>query len=285
VDPFLRETPGMETRQTAIHCEAPIRYLAREWRGHSETATIGTRETRRANTDPRTVPIRDARPLLEGPGLDLDREGFTLAKLTPGVSDFRDPAKVELAYYPQIDALMRELTGADRVFPYQHQLRTEDTSDFNNAYARFIHSDYDMENRDSTASAALRDWGVELDSEKQWEFAWYNLWQPIDWEVQQNPLAIIDSTSLDQEDMLSYYYTGSGDRFRSTMPVFNHNHRIFFFPRMQTDEIMVFKQLDTRQGVALSCPHTSFDDPTAPTDSLPRRSIETRTMCAFAKTG
>ncbi len=230
------------------------------------------------------MPILDARPLLENGGLDLDREGFVLAKLSPA-ADLRDADKVEQVYYPQIEALMRELTGADHVFPYQHQIRTEDTSSFNNAYARFIHSDYDLASPRETVEDLVTEHDLELDLDKEWDFAWYNLWQPVDWEVQQNPLAIIDATSMRDDDMITYLYTGfgAGERFRSTMPAYNPEHRIYFFPHMQTDEIMVFKQMETRAGRASSSPHTSFDDPTAPPDARPRRSIETRTMCAFAK--
>ncbi len=61
-----------------------------------------------------------------------------------------------------------------------------------------------MENRNKTATTALAEWGVELDHSKKWDFAWYNLWQPIDWEVQQNPLAIIDFTTLERDDLVGY---------------------------------------------------------------------------------
>lgn len=276
----------MKSRPQTPYCEAPIRYLGKQWKGSSESAMIGDRNSRRENTELHVVPIIDCRYQIEEETLDLDREGFRLAKMSPATSDLRDSGKVETLYYAQIEALLRELTGADHVFPYQHQIRTEDSSDFNNAYARFIHSDYGMENKEKTASSALAEWGVDLDRSKKWEFSWYNLWQPIDWEVQQNPLAIIDSTSLERDDLVGYYYTGDSDgrgqRFRSTMPIFNPAHRVCFFSRMQTDEILIFKQLETRPGRALSCPHTSFNDPSAPNDALPRRSIETRTMCAFA---
>ena len=67
------------------------------------------------------------------------------------------------------------------------------------------------------------------------------------------------------------------------MPVHREGHRFYYFPRMQTDEIMVFKQLETRSGAGLPCPHTSFDDMTAPDDALGRRSVESRAMCAFPR--
>ena len=68
------------------------------------------------------------------------------------------------------------------------------------------------------------------------------------------------------------------------MPFHSPKHRCYYFPRMQTNELIVLKQLDTRPQRASLCPHTSFDDPTAPANALPRRSIEARTLCVFPRT-
>jgi hypothetical protein len=65
------------------------------------------------------------------------------------------------------------------------------------------------------------------------------------------------------------------------MPVHREAHRFYYFPRMQMDEAIVFKQLDPRPGRAYCCPHTSFDDPGAPADAVGRRSIELRAVGVF----
>lgn len=52
---------------------------------------------------------------------------------------------------------------------------------------------------------------------------------------------------------------------------------------MRTDEILLLKCFDSaRDGRARFMPHTSFQDPTAGTDVLPRESIELRTLVFFA---
>ncbi len=48
------------------------------------------------------------------------------------------------------------------------------------------------------------------------------------------------------------------------------------------DEVLIFKQLDSRPDKAQVCPHTSFVHPDTAPDALERRSIELRMMCAFA---
>ncbi|MCZ6641999.1 MAG: CmcJ/NvfI family oxidoreductase [Gammaproteobacteria bacterium] len=262
----------------AASITAEVRYLNAEWKESEDIPSIGDRESRRANTSKLTVSINDAR----GMNLDLDTSGFVLTENNSEPADFLDATEVHSTYYPQVNEIVKKLTGADQVFITQHVVRTEDTSDFNAAYARFVHSDYSLSDLRMSRERALANYKNELDGAMSWEFAWYNTWQPFDREVQKNPLAVIDASCLAKDDMIDYYYTGFGSKGLSSMPVFNPNHRMYYFSRMQTNEMMVFKQLDTRPGRALSCPHTSFDLD-ASEDALGRRSIEVRVVCAFAE--
>ena len=254
-----------------------VRYLNPEWKYRKDIPSIGDRASRRANTSKHPVSINDAR----GMPLDLDDCGFVVTELASTVQDFHDESEVRSTYYAEIHDVMRDLTGADEVFfTPEHVVRTEDTSDFNRAYARFVHCDYSLSDTPKDREKALAKHRDVLDPAKHWEFAWYNIWQPIEREVQQNPLAVVDARSLDVDDIVDYYYTGYGKKGLTSMPVFNPNHRFFYFPLMQTNEMLVFKQLDTRSGNAMACPHTSFNLE-APENALGRRSIEVRVTCAF----
>ena len=271
---------------------AQIRYLNPVWRDSTEVPEIGDRESRRANTSKIYVVVSDARPRQEAGTLHLDTNGFVLATNASNVKDFQDTAEVEKTYYAEIESLIKSLTGADHVFISQHVVRTEDTSDFNKAYARFLHCDYSVEAPMNSAKRMLENRGISLDEGKRWEFAWYNAWQPFDRPVLKNPLTVVDAQSLAPGDVIDYRYTGFGNKEltaeksameagNSSMPIYNPDHEFCYFPNMQTSEVMVFKQLETRAGRAVVCPHTSFDDNTSPADALPRRSIEVRVMCAF----
>jgi hypothetical protein len=267
----------------AASVRAKVRYLRPEWKDSAEPARIGDRDSRRANTTPTEVDIFDARPETERDALDLDDNGFVLCELRPGVTDYRDETDVRTNYYPAVRALVKEISGADRVFMMQHLVRTESKDSFNTAYARFIHCDYSASNAKDMARRMLERNQLDPALADEWDFAWYNAWQPFDREVRQNPLTLIDATTVEDGDIVDYFYTGYGNDGRSSMPVFNAKHRFFYFPRMQTEEVMIFKQMDTRDGVAQMCPHTSFDDSTAPADAPGRRSIETRLVCAFER--
>ena len=268
---------------------AEVRFLNPEWRHRKDVPSIGDGASRRANTHKQEVVIEDAR----GMPLDLDTSGFILAEHSTAVPSFQDRATVLATYYAEIRAVVRRLTKADQVFVQGHTIRTEQTTGFNTAYARFLHCDYSLSGADARRSAVLDEHGPTLDRERHWEFAWYNTWQPIERDVYKNPLAVIDARSLDLSDVRDYWYTGPRSRPAaptpgvpanasvSSMPVFNPRQRLFYFFQMRTHEMMVFKQLDTRAGRARGCPHTSFEI-AAPPAAPGRRSIEVRTVCAFA---
>ena len=261
--------------------QTEVRYLNDEWRTRDDIPRIGDRESRRANTSKHAVSIHDARPRLVAGELDLDINGFTLLQLDSRVQDFRDDAAVKAIYYPEIEALAKQAAGASEVFITQHVLRTEDTSDFNKAYARFLHCDYSLADPRDMAARALEKQGLRPADYADREFAWYNAWQPFDNAVLKNPLAIVDAASLADDDVVDYYYTGYGNSGKSAMPMRNPSHRFYYVARMATDEVLLIKQLDTRGRRAAVCPHTSFDDPTSPPGAPPRHSIEVRMMVAF----
>lgn len=286
--------------------QAQVRYLKDEWRGRRDMPSIGDRETRRANTAKHAVAIHDARPRLAAGDIDLDVNGFALLRHCPQVGNFQDAAEVQSIYYPEIEALVKRHTGAVAVFVTQHLVRTEDTRDFNKAYARFLHCDYSLDGARAAAERVLAKRGLAPADYANNDFAWYNAWQPFDHPALCNPLALVDAASVPPEDLVDYRYTGYANARRtaaaagagnagpatgeeaeaamagkSSMPARNPAHRFYYVPNMAPDELLFFKQLDTRRRGG-ACPHTSFDDPTSPPDAPPRRSIETRLMAVFA---
>ena len=271
--------------------EAQVRYLDPAWLNRQDIPSIGDRESRRANTAKQTVAIADARAGLAAGEIGLDGNGFALFPHVSAVRDFQDDEEVKTVYYPEMEALVKRTVGADEVFITQHQVRTEDTSDFNKAYARFIHCDYSVATPRETSRRAIEKRGLRWRDYADCEFAWFNSWQPFDHQVLRNPLAVIDASSVTENDIVDYRYTGYAnarraniqgmDAGRSAMPVANPAHRFYYVSSMATDEVLLIKQLDTRPGFAKSCPHTSFDDPGSPPDAPPRRSIEVRMMATL----
>jgi hypothetical protein len=269
---------------------AKVRYLNPEWRTSDEAPSIGSRASRRANTSRWEVVIADARSLeRDGPvaaGFGLDSSGFTLRSV-----DLADDARIPTGTEPgakrapaaYVDAMLdvvRTASGADATYLFADLVRTEDRRDFNTAYARFVHCDYNARNLAAMSTNLLLRRGGEPKPGDA--YAWYNTWQPFDNVVEQNALAVLDARSLGADDIIDYRYTGyDGGGGLVAAPVYNPDHRWYYYPEMTLDEVLLTKQLDGRPGVAAQCPHTSFVDETRPADTPPRRSIELRIMAVF----
>ena len=71
------------------------------------------------------VLIRNARLTEE---LSLDWQGFQLIHQETAVRDFYDRVEVEKVYYPEIEALLKETTGAEKVVVFDHQVRNIELS-------------------------------------------------------------------------------------------------------------------------------------------------------------
>lgn len=84
----------------------------------------GTPKTTR-KFEPRSVLIRNAR-LGEEPS--LDRQGFRLVHQQTAVRDFYDREEVRKVYYPEIEVLLKEATGAEKVVVFDHQVRNIELS-------------------------------------------------------------------------------------------------------------------------------------------------------------
>lgn len=261
---------------------AKLRYVNAEWKGRTEIPRIGSRETRRANTSIQDIRIYDARPGLESGAHDLERSGFTLSRNPSACTDFRNEDHVKAVYYPEVHDLVKRITGADGVYIRSHLIRTEVPIDFNDGYARFVHCDYNIKRLDEMSEDVLAQHGVA--PQKNWDYVWFNTWQPFDNPAINNPMAFLDWESLPMDDVIDYFYTGRDYDALVAAPVYSPDHRWRYIPNMQTDEIVLFKQMDGRKDDrSIYCPHTSFDNPEAPEDAPPRRSIETRILAVFER--
>jgi hypothetical protein len=65
--------------------------------------------------------IHNARPIEDR--LSLDRQGFMLVHHHSTVTNFYDDAEVKSVYYPEIERLVKEASGAVRVVAFDHNVR------------------------------------------------------------------------------------------------------------------------------------------------------------------
>ena len=68
-----------------------------------------------------SVAIRNGREVLGE--LSLDTNGFVLTPHETAVKDFYDPEEVKSVYYPEVERLLKRVTGAERVVIFDHIVR------------------------------------------------------------------------------------------------------------------------------------------------------------------
>jgi len=227
------------------------------------------------------VGILDGRAVADK--LSLEREGFIFVHHDTKVKDFYDEVEVRSVYYPEIEQLVKETSGAKRVLVFDHTLRSADSAMREakqiSGPVRNAHNDYTEWSGPQRVRDLLRN---EADELLKRRFAVVQVWRPIRNPVQREPLAIADARSIGTKELIPssrVYPDRVGEVYHCT---FNPEHRWYYFPNMQRNEAVVFKTFDSsKDGRARWTAHTAFDDPTSPPDAPPRESIEMRTLAFF----
>ena len=229
---------------------------------------------------PHLVPIRNGR--LSHPGLDA--EGFVLRPHTTALKNFVDANEVRSTYYPEVERLVKDLTGASTVIAFDHNVRSSSKVDRSRtgAYppARFAHADYTLVSGPQRVRDLLP--YAEAAERLKRRFVLINVWRSINRPIEDDALAVCDARSLDQSDLVAtdLVYTDRIGEFYNLL--FKPAHRWHYFPRMERDEAMIFKCFDSSDSSRANCvPHSSFHDPQAPESPVPRESIEIRTVAFY----
>jgi hypothetical protein len=227
------------------------------------------------------VRIRNGRPLADG--FEFEREGFRFVPHRSRVADFADEDEIRRVYYPECEALIKEVSGAKRVVVFDHTLRTasdtqRETQKIRDIVSR-VHNDY----TEWSGPQRVRDiMGGEAEELLRGRFAIIQVWRPINHPVESHPLAICDAQTVRPETLVvneRRYPDRVGQTFAIT---YDPDQRWYWFPRMRPDEALVFKVYESlRDGRARWTAHTAFKDPAAPPHARPRESIEIRTLAFF----
>ncbi len=228
------------------------------------------------------VVIRYGRPLRDQFALEVT--GFEFIDHDTKVTDFFDVEQIKSVYYPEIEALIKEHTGASRVVVFDHTLRSGDEEARNEKKLRepvlSVHNDY----TEWSGPQRVRDLlpADEAEDLLTRRFAIVQVWRPIRNPIQSNPLAICDARTLSTDSLIASerrFPHRVGETYRIS---YDPNQRWFYFPNMRRDEALIFKVYDSEtDGRARFTAHTSFADPNTPAGAPPRESIEMRALVFF----
>jgi hypothetical protein len=246
--------------------------------------TFGPNNIRRREVgvqERRPVEIRNGRSLAGQ--FSLDVHGFEFVAHRTAMRDFFDADELKRVYYPEVEGLVRQVSGAARVVVFDHTLRSGDESEREARLVRepvlSVHNDFTDWSGPQRVRDLLPDEAERLLAGR---FAIIQVWRAINRPIQSNPLTIADARSLAASDLIAAerrYPNRVGETYRVR---YNPAHRWFYFPEMRRDEALVFKVYDSaRDGRARFTAHSSFVDPTTPPGAPPRQSIEMRTLAFF----
>ncbi|MBO6785045.1 MAG: methyltransferase [Alphaproteobacteria bacterium] len=256
---------AVDTGEKLINQTMPAGDMSRVVTGKYESHRMTIRNGRKAGAD-----------------LDLDRNGFVLTDHPTSVADFYDPDQITSVYYPEVEQLVAEKTGASRVVIFDHTVRSGDDATRKEKLVRepvrAAHNDYTEVSGPRRVREILPDEAEALLSKR---FAIVQVWRAIRNPIEADPLTMCDARTYEMDDFLTAerrYPDRVGETYRMQ---FNPAHEWYYFPRMRRDEALVFKVYDSETDRARFTPHTSFEDPTSPPNAGPRESIEVRTFAFF----
>lgn len=245
---------------------------------------------RRSMYETRRIHVFDARHLQQQP--TLIQNGFTLVKFRTVVDDLLDQNEVTSFFYKECVQIVRKLTGCESVKVTQHQYR--------NGYAG-LQADHPRSARPTPNGSEGVYGGIHSDvtpySEPDWKnlvdgrhFQVFNLWCSSDRRqtIEVMPLSLCDPASVDPIDMIcadSWNQTRHRNRLVSYRLSFNRHQQWFYFPRMESNEMLVFRQYDSKcKQPNLRCVyHGAFDDPDTRPGAPLRETIEVRVLALYDK--
>ncbi len=227
-----------------------------------------------------TMPIYNARAIADQ--LSVDRQGFALVHHRSSVMNFYDDRQFRAVYYPEVERLVKQVTGAVKVHVFDYNVRNREMARRGEKGiqepVRVAHNDYTLKSGPQRVRDLLPDEAGELLKHR---FAVINVWKPIRGPVRESPLAVCDAGSMTQRDFVEQdlrYRDRTGEVYSI---LHNPAHRWFYFPEMREDEVLLLKCYDSDPSKTRFTAHSAFEDPTSPPDAPPRESIEVRTLVFF----
>ncbi len=237
--------------------------------------------------DFRAMQVVDARGLAGT--TSVHREGFELWYAPSSVADFHDAPAVVGTYHAECAALACAATGGSSAIVFDHQVRQREAGRPPLTFGRGggsrpggvgrVHNDYSEASGRRRLGLVLRDAAL---ASRVRRFCIVNVWRSIRGAIVDTPLAVCDARSVSRRELVAgeiRYADRQGEIY-----LFRHSpaHRWYYYPGMDRDEALVFKQFDSQVGgVARFTPHAAFDLPDIPADAPLRESIEARCLVLF----
>jgi len=242
-------------------------------------------EGRNWTKEPHDVQIENLRGKEDS--VTLDVHGFQFFKGSSTHKSFSNEEEVKAEYYPESIELVKKITGASRVVPFDHTVRRRRPDEVDDGPTK--RQPVPLVHVDQTPSSSARRVTMHTSPEEapqllKKRFQIINLWRPIGRPAYDWPLALCDFTSIDYKRDLIPTTLKYPDRDGETFGVqFSENHRWKYLRGITEDEFLLIKCYDSQEDgkTALLTPHTAFQDPSTPPDAPLRESVELRLLVFY----
>ncbi|PYH49362.1 uncharacterized protein BP01DRAFT_400732 [Aspergillus saccharolyticus JOP 1030-1] len=211
----------------------------------------------------------------------LDGAGFQFHRHVSAETEFVDEAQIHRVYYPEVDALIKEVTGATRTFIFDHTIRRPTRESSNSSSSSALRSPVFQVHIDQSFPAALERVRFHLPDEAdvllQGRYQIINVWRPLK-PVRRDPLALAAAHTVADADLIPIkliYPHREGE----TYSVRANLATKWYYRHAQTpDWVTLIKCYDSKtDGRARRVPHSAFEIPGTEHEE-PRESIEVRVL-------
>ncbi|UNI18461.1 hypothetical protein JDV02_004729 [Purpureocillium takamizusanense] len=210
----------------------------------------------------------------------LDGNGFQIYSREANEKAFLDDDAIKSGYYRETEQLLKEATGASRVFIFDHTIRRKlpdagPGTRTSRGPVQRVHIDQSYSAALSRVSHHLPDESEEL---LKGRVQIINVWRPIK-TVERDPLALAEASSVAESDLVVTELIYPNRRGETYAVRYNDGHKWFYKSGLSTDEVILIKCFDSKtDGRARRVPHTAFEDSGASPDAPARESIEVRAL-------
>ncbi|MCJ1359294.1 MAG: hypothetical protein MMC33_009295 [Icmadophila ericetorum] len=205
----------------------------------------------------------------------LEKNAFaTISGVSSEEKDFSDDEHIKNVYYPEVEKLLlNHVDGAQRIFLFDHTIRRTNPAA---PRAPVLRAHIDQTPYSAQQRVELH-MGSEAPELLQGRYRIINVWRPINGPVQSHPLAMADTSTVEDSDLVPIEHRYPERTGETAGVKFNPKTKWYYWSGMGNDERLFLQCFDSQDHHS-RVPHTAFVDPRTPEGAVPRESIEVRAL-------
>ena len=206
----------------------------------------------------------------------FNEDGIVFVHAPSATTDFCGGDGWTESYNREVEALLKKEIGAQEVLVFDHTVRVDDHNAVRKP-ARNVHNDYSTDGANQRLIDLV---GANQAAEyQQGHFAFVNVWRPVEHIITTSPLGFVRPSSIQPDDWMLIELIYPHRKGQILGVAASDQHEWFYQSDMTPDEAIIFNIYDNQGRPHLA--HSALDVIDTPLSTVPRKSIETRTLVSF----